>query len=320
MKLNPRQCKQESDSSNSSPLSSSNTSSSPVVTTSPPPPPLDNSNRTPTANTTDEIHRPNGNCITNGLRNYHTKVPIHEVNGNEIDDSSYMALDQLLASLALENDIMERHLSQINNNDTNGIKSKHSNHTTGIFSFDTNGREHYGSNGNYNRNPKPNTFDENLNDVLANLIEFSENETPQYQNNANSHVNGSYGNGLMTNGNGNGNATNNHQHHHHHLPHFNHFNNNFNNNNHINSNYVTTNGIGNSINNNHITRAHNYHEPSNNAIKRLTSESENSSSVSPSLSERSNGIVSWSDQVCHQKRFTFSIFVYSFVFVRFDSF
>lgn len=40
-----------------------------------------------------------------------------------------------------------------------------------------------------------------------------------------------------------------------------------------------------------------YLEPTNNAIKRLASESENSSSISPSLSERSNG-VSWSDQVC----------------------
>lgn len=39
-----------------------------------------------------------------------------------------------------------------------------------------------------------------------------------------------------------------------------------------------------------------YLEPTNNAIKRLASESENSSSISPSLSERSNG-VSWSDQV-----------------------
>lgn len=39
-----------------------------------------------------------------------------------------------------------------------------------------------------------------------------------------------------------------------------------------------------------------YLEPTNNVIKRLASESENSSSISPSLSERSNG-VSWSDQV-----------------------
>lgn len=35
----------------------------------------------------------------------------------------------------------------------------------------------------------------------------------------------------------------------------------------------------------------------NSLVKRLASESENSSSISPSLSERSNGVVSWSDQV-----------------------
>lgn len=35
----------------------------------------------------------------------------------------------------------------------------------------------------------------------------------------------------------------------------------------------------------------------NSVVKRLASESENSSSISPSLSERSNGVVSWSDQV-----------------------
>ncbi|XP_055303742.1 uncharacterized protein LOC129569175 isoform X2 [Sitodiplosis mosellana] len=287
----------ESDSSNSSPLSSSNmSSSSPSVTASPP---LDN--RTIACDSTDKVQQPNSGTTTNGpmMRNYHTKAPIIiEENGNEIDDdTSYMALDQLLASLALENDIMERHLSQINNNDTNGIKFKHQNQTNGgVFSFETNARDHYiSSNGNYPK-AKTNGFDENLNDVLANLIEFTENESqpPQQQHqqhNTNIHMN-SYANGHhLVNG-----SNSNHHNHHPHLPHFNHLNNNFNNNNnHISSNYVTTNGNG--INNNHINRAHNYHEPSNNAIKRLTSESENSSSVSPSLSERSNGIVSWSDQV-----------------------
>lgn len=253
-------------------------SSSPAVTASP----TSLENRTITCDNTDGIQQTNGDCPTNGLRNYQTKTPIIEENGNEIDDSSYMALDQLLASLAIENDIMERHLSQINNNDTNGLKSKQN--TNEVFSFETNTRDHYVSNGNY-RNGKQNGFDENLNDVLANLIEFTENESlPAQQQHGNAYANGHH----MTNGN----------HHHHHLPHFNHLNNNYNNNNHISSNYVTTNGHG--INNNHINRAHNYHEPCNNAIKRLTSESENSSSVSPSLSERSNGIVSWSDQVCRQ--------------------
>lgn len=318
---------QESDSSNSSPLSSSNmSSSSPAVTASPP---LDN--RTIACDSADRVQPPvNGGMTTNGpmMRNYHTKAPIIiEENGNEFDDdTSYMALDQLLASLALENDIMERHLSQINNNDTNGIKFKQQNQTNGgVFSFETNStRDHYiGSNGSNHAKVKTNGFNENLNDVLANLIEFTENEsqsTPQQQHqhhqqkqNTNGHMN-SYANGHhLVNGsnNSNGNINNNHHHNHHHphLPHSNHLNNNFNNNNnHVSSNYVTTNGNG--INNNHINRAHNYHEPSNNAIKRLTSESENSSSVSPSLSERSNGIVSWSDQVCcHSVHPFFCLFV-----------
>lgn len=297
------------------------------------------------------VPKTNGEYITNGLRSYrHTNVPTIEENGNGViiindddddddnEDTSYRALDQLLASLALENDIMERHLSQINNNDSNsgggGIKSKHSNQTTnGVFSFEitNNMREHQHyntSNGGGYRNTQTNgVFDENLNDVLANLIEFTENEAlPQTNPTDNSHHTTSYANGEMTNGIAN-NHSHSHLHHHHHhhhqqqhthhLPaHFNHFNNNFNHNNHINSNYITsTNGNSNSnsnnntiitshIHNNHIGRiVHNYQEPSNNAIKRLTSESENSSSVSPSLSERSNGIVSWSDQVCcaHKK-------------------
>lgn len=257
------------------------------------------------------------------------------------EDTSYRALDQLLASLALENDIMERHLSQINNNDTNGngnggIKSKHLNQTTkGVFSFEptVNGvREHLhynaSNNGGYRNVQTMDVFDENLNDVLANLIEFTENEAlPQTYSTANNHHTTSYVNGTMSNGHP-------HHHHHHHHHHqqqqhthnFNHFNNNFNHNNHINSNYLTsTTGISNSnntittshIHNHNVGRiVHNYQEPSNTAIKRLTSESENSSSISPSLSERSNGIVSWSDQVCcvHRKigssMFIFHIFLF----------
>lgn len=253
---------QESDSSNSSPLSSSNTSGSPAVTASPT---QSLEQRTITCDNIDGLAR-----TEDGLRT----APIIEQN----DDTSYMALDQLLASLALENDIMERQLSQINNNDTNAMKYKHQ---TNVFSFDA--RDHYASNGNY-RNTKRNVFDENLNDVLANLIEFSENESLPYAN---------------------GHLTNGHNHHSNHL------NNNYSNNNHISSSYVTN---GHGINNNHINRAHIYQEPSNNAIKRLTSESENSSSVSPSLSERSNGIVSWNDQVCCNRSLTIPS-ICSFYFV-----
>lgn len=287
----------------------------------------------------------NGNGNENGI--HITEHDDDDVN----EDPSYRALDQLLASLALENDIMERHLSQINNNDTNGngngngvMKSKHLNQTTnGVFSFEptANGvREHLhyntSNNGGYRNAQTIDVFDENLNDVLANLIEFTENEAlPQTYSTTNHHHTPSYVNGTMTNGN-----THSHPHHHHHNHHhhhhqqqqqqhthnFNHFNNNFNHNNHINSNYLTS-STGNSNSNNTITTSHihnhnvgrivhNYHEPGNNAIKRLTSESENSSSVSPSLSERSNGIVSWSDQVCcaHKKigpsMFIFHIFLF----------
>lgn len=280
-------------------------SSSPAVTASPT---LDN--RTMTCDSTDGLHGPHIGNATNGLGTYHNKAPVIENCGNQIDDASYLALDQLLASLALENDIMERHLSQINNNDTNTIKYKNQNqnqtHTNGVFSFETNTRDLYSSNGQKYRHAKQNGFDENLNDVLANLIEFSDNES-QHKNTNNNHT-VCYMNGHLTNGIN--------HHNNHHMPtHFNHLNNNFNNNNnHISSNYVTTNGNGNGngngINNNHINRVHNYHEPSNNAIKRLTSESENSSSVSPSLSERSNGIVSWSDQVCCNRFISFDLSVF----------
>lgn len=237
---------------------------------------------------------------------------IIEMNGNgTTDDSSYLALDQLLASLALENDIMERHLSQINNNDTNCIKTKSNSHQTAtssnnnnVFSFDeTSSQENNCYTIAENFHNTNHTDDENLNDVLANLIEFTENESlPQQHNNC-------YTNGFLTNG-----TSNYHQHHHsntaHHMQQINHLNNNFNYSNqiscndiasnHINNNYIMSNGHnGNTINTNHINHRYlNYHEQSNNAIKRLTSESENSSSISPSLSERSNGIVSWSDQVC----------------------
>lgn len=277
-----------------------------------------------------------------------------EGNGNDIiindgddnEDKNYRALDQLLASLALENDIMERHLSQINNNDTNsgddGIKSKHSNHTAnGAFSFETadNVREdlHWNTRtgGCYRNTETMDVFDENLNDVLANLIEFTESEAlPQTYSTTNSSHKTSYVNGAMTNGMANSHSYSHlyqhhphqHQQHTQNLPaHINHFNNNINHNNHINSNYITS-TTGNSNNNNTITTNHihnnhvgrivyNYQEPSNNAIKRLTSESENSSSVSPSLSERSNGIVSWSDQVCCAHKKSVHLYLFSTFFL-----
>lgn len=203
------------------------------------------------------------------------------------NNSGHLTLDRLLASLALENDLMDRHLSQINNNNILPIRYKQPLRTNELFSYETNG------NSNYQRVTSDGTH-ANLNDVIANLTEFTRHESMREQNN---YTNGNFAtNGGSTidyhnsnsnsNSNINNNSNNNNQHYHNsHLNHINHHNNN----NHIN------NGIN--SNNNHINHR-NYQEPCNNAIKRLTSESENSSSISPSLSERSNGIVSWSDQVC----------------------
>lgn len=236
----------------------------------------------------------------------------HELNGNvydDNDDSGYLALDQLLASLALENDIMERQLSQINNNDTATMKFKSGNvyQTNGTGPYDTMTSAATPTTvtstltaSDLSGCVRHSTSVDNLNDVLANLLEFSENEQQLPQ--TNHHC---YANGTLTNG------THSYQHQHHptnHLTpdtnqkftfscHMNgpdtantaHINNN-------NNHYHTATGL-----NGHAyiagPRHFTYHEPNNMTIKRLTSESENSSSISPSLSERSNGMVSWSDQV-----------------------
>lgn len=304
--------KQESDSSNSSPLSS-NASGSQATTAS-----LENGQ--------------NGDSqLRNEQQPTSTDRIFIEENGNE--SNSYMALDQLLASLAIENDIMERHLSQINNNDTN-CKLNKNHQTNDVFSFDTVIRKQRTDNFAIT-NGKQMAYDENLNDVLANLLEFTENEALPQQ--INSYTNGNGLPMMMTTTTTNG--TNYHHNNHLHLNNnnnntiINNNNNNFNLNNHIssnglqanNNNYIMANGhhqqhhtsISNSNFINH--RAQIYQEPSNNIIKRLTSESENSSSVSPSLSERSNGVVSWSDQVCdciHQKKLFcfFPSIEFSFVF------
>lgn len=239
----------------------------------------------------------------------------HEINGNayddSMDDSGYLALDQLLASLALENDIMERQLSQINNNETASItfKTNKAYQINGTIPYDsTTGTTSPAA-------PTPttstNTMSEclrhsnsadNLNDVLANLIEFS--ETEQQQQQLGSHC---YANGILTNG------TQSHQHTSNTITNATDTNHIFNYSNQINGTniinptqynnnhnpYHTTNGLnGHPFTVNHINQRHFiYHEPNHVTIKRLTSESENSSSISPSLSERSNGVVSWSDQV-----------------------
>lgn len=291
---------QESESSNSSPLSSNGSGGSQATTAS-----LENGHFQ-----LQQI----GETKSNGLRQHPTNQMFIEETQNGFDDSGYLALDQLLASLALENDIMERHLSQINNNNTepNPKFQMKSQTVDDVFSFETAIQKHPSSHEIYAKNGKQNGYDENLNDVLANLLEFSENELlPQHQQqqqhnsltNGNGHlindgmnyhhsnnsININLNNNHISNSKGQHQANTNHinnnnyimangHHHHHHSVHHTSIN---------NTNYM-----------NHRAQMSMYHEPSNNAIKRLTSESENSSSVSPSLSERSNGVVSWTDQVC----------------------
>lgn len=281
---------------------------------------IDGSHSNPNKNSSISYRDNSGNRPLNG------NVGAEE-NGNHFDDSGYIALDQLLASLALENDIMERHLSQINNNDTTEI-NYHKKRTpptmttttaaNDVFSFEPSTQDNY-FNKTMTAESKTNGYhDENLNDVLANLTEFSETESQRQQNGV-----------AYTNGNGHqsNNASKLYQQQYqyqfsnckNHLQQVNHLFNNHNSySNHIKNNGNVTNTAGNHMNNNHVIsnghtttnfinsncnnhtnyhRSPNYQEPCINAIKRLTSESENSSSVSPSLSERSNGIVSWSDQV-----------------------
>lgn len=280
---------QESVSSNSSPTSSSNSSSgiatSIAATNSDSSPPMsrDSANHFNYNDTrgSSPFIKPHKNFIRHQspddpldmgdrhLSSGESTQTIVNGNGKQTeDDSGYQALDRLLATLALEKDIMNRHLSQINNNNSNS-------NGNGNAKSDCNGNPHESkvkfTNGHnlMHTNGNSNDFHPNLNDVIANLTDFTRHEQLRQQQ----MTNDGYYNGSTVSHH----IDNNHNHHHNHV--------NLNHNNH----FVN----GNSHHSNHRSNQ----ETSNNAIKRLTSESENSSSVSPSLSERSNGIVSWSDQV-----------------------
>lgn len=137
-----------------------------------------------------------------------------------------LALDRLLKSLAIENTKIEEQLDQLNNGNSRDSYGNSSSPSE-IFKFPPPIRDK-----NHNKIEK----NDSLNDVIANLTDFTRHETMRQS---------------LTNGNRSPSLVNNNR---------------------------------------------QYLEPTNNAIKRLASESENSSSISPSLSERSNG-VSWSDQV-----------------------
>lgn len=148
-----------------------------------------------------------------------------EVNENACGQ---LALDQLLKSLAIENNKIDEQLDQLNNgNSRDSYRNGNSSSPSEIFKFPPPIRDK-----NHNKIEK----NDSLNDVIANLTDFTRHETMRQS---------------LTNGNRSPSLVNNNR---------------------------------------------QYLEPTNNAIKRLASESENSSSISPSLSERSNG-VSWSDQV-----------------------
>lgn len=162
----------------------------------------------------------------------------HFTNGGktmDITNDGQLALDRLLASLAMETDMIDKHSAHINNNNNNSNCSsplsnynRKSSSPNNIFTYPTiRDSNHNGINGVHT----------NLNDVIANLTDFTRTESIRQMS--------------------------------------------------------LTNGGGNSPNGNRYSFDQ---PPANNHIKRLASESENSSSISPSLSERSNG-VSWSDQV-----------------------
>lgn len=149
-----------------------------------------------------------------------------------------LALDRLLASLAVESDIMDQHLAQINGNcsphsfnNSNGSSSQSSD----VFTYPTPMVLVKDSNQNPIRSMS-NGDAASLNDVIANLTDFTRHETQRQLSLTN-------GNSPCANGN---------------------------------SKYTES--------------------STNNTVKRLASESDNSSSISPSFSERSNG-VSWNDQV-----------------------
>lgn len=220
---------------------------------------------------------------TNSAKQYYNQW--HQQTKNEQNDSTdnsdgQLALDQLLASLAVENDIIDQHLAKLNGTTQNGNhQTELTDNGKPIFTYPINRDNNFNrlpangilKNDNY-QNTNREGIHSNLNDVIANLTEFTRTESMRQRS--------------LTNGSFNGTHQNNHTHNYH----INQNSHNNNNSNHVNSNYHS-NSISHTSNNHRS-----YQEPCNNAIKRLTSESENSSSISPSLSERSNG-VSWSDQV-----------------------
>lgn len=165
------------------------------------------------------------------LTNGNEKQPPVIINASTaVNDNAcgQLALDQLLKSLAIENNKIDERLDQLSNGHSRDIyRNGNSSSPSEIFKFPPPIRDN-----NHNKIEK----NDSLNDVIANLTDFTRHETMRQS---------------LTNGNRSPSLVNNNR---------------------------------------------QYLEPTNNAIKRLASESENSSSISPSLSERSNG-VSWSDQV-----------------------
>ena len=200
------------------------------------------------------------------------------MNGHKELENGQLALDRLLASLAVETDKMEKHSAQLNGHENaanespislvNGNSSPNNNN---IFTFPSIRDNNFN-----NTIAQPsNGVHSNLNDVIANLTDFTRTETIRQM--------------ALTNGSGNCSpviiST-------------------------ANQRYClestttastisssTSSSTNNNSNINHIINNNGINNNNLVAIKRLASESENSSSISPSLSERSNGIVSWNDQV-----------------------
>lgn len=185
-------------------------------------------------------HHQNHRHLTNG--------PVNQLNGritplgyekltNDVT-SGQQALDQLLASLAIESDVNEQHLANIENNNYATVKKlKRLNGLDRI-----NGNNH----------------DLELSAIIADLTEFG-----SQHSSADSNSNWTKANGDL-------------------------------------------NGYGSTSDKS---------EPMNQTVKKLMSESESSSSISPSLSERSNA-VSWSDQVFSSSFFMlFKACMYHLLFV-----
>lgn len=245
---------------------------------------------------------------TNSAKQYYNQW--HQQRNDDKTDSTngQMALDQLLASLAIENDIIDQHLAKLNGALPNG-KLMTNQYQTDVTD---NGKPLFtcpiNRDNNFNRLPmngilKSDNYQNtnrdgihsNLNDVIANLTDFTRTESMRQRSVTNGHFNET------------------HQNHQTHNYHSNHNNQNSHSNSNTQNNHVNSNNHSNS--NNHTGNNHrSYQEPCNNAIKRLTSESEHSSSISPSLSERSNG-VSWSDQVGsgYETRLFFTIHLKHFI-------